>query len=61
LLEILAGNFTASEIHMMALEKALQWPLDLMVPILDVFRLALLDATINEYFCSIHVSFRFNS
>jgi hypothetical protein len=53
----LGGNFTATEIHTMALEKALQWPLEAIVPVLDVFRLALLDEKINEYFCSIHVSF----
>lgn len=56
-MEILSGVFTASEIHNMALEKALGWPLDSIVPVLDVFRLAILDSSINEHFCSIQVSY----
>ncbi|KAI6183461.1 hypothetical protein M3Y97_00491700 [Aphelenchoides bicaudatus] len=54
LFEIMNGEFTANEIHILALEKALQWPLECIVPVLDVFRLSLLNETINEYFCSVH-------
>ncbi|KAI6217184.1 hypothetical protein M3Y95_01232300 [Aphelenchoides besseyi] len=55
LYEILANDkYTPTEIHTMALEKGLmQWPMASIVPILDVFRLALLNPTINEYFCSL--------
>ncbi|KAI6181928.1 hypothetical protein M3Y98_00882200 [Aphelenchoides besseyi] len=52
LFEILANEqYTPTEIHIMALEKGLmQWPMGSIVPILDVFRLALLNPSINEYF-----------
>ncbi|KAI6221872.1 hypothetical protein M3Y99_01527700 [Aphelenchoides fujianensis] len=54
LFEILANEkFEATEIHLLALEKGfMQWPMEMMVPLLDVFRLAVLNPQINEYFCS---------
>ena len=56
--EIFMGkDLEPNEIHMLALEKGvMQWPIDLLVPLLDAFRLGLLHPTINEYFCSIEVS-----
>ncbi|KAI6227715.1 WD domain-containing protein [Aphelenchoides fujianensis] len=54
LFEILANEkFEATEIHLLALEKGfMHWPMAMMVPLLDVFRLALLNPQVNEYFCS---------
>jgi phospholipase A-2-activating protein len=52
-LEILAGNFNDAQTQAMALEKALKWPIELIVPALDAFRLGLLDSTINKHFCDI--------
>lgn len=39
----------------MALERGLDWTLDTIVPVLDVFRIALLIPHINQHFCSLIV------
>ncbi|KAK6732564.1 hypothetical protein RB195_016748 [Necator americanus] len=39
------------EMLVMALETGLQWDIEDLVPILDVFRVAILDETLNSYFC----------
>lgn len=43
----------------MALERGLDWSLETIVPILDVFRIALLIPYVNQHFCSLMVFIAF--
>ncbi|KAL7070899.1 hypothetical protein ACQ4LE_009669 [Meloidogyne hapla] len=47
------SDFDITECHIVALEKALEWPVESSVPALDVFRIALLHPKLNEIFCSL--------
>jgi hypothetical protein len=40
------------DVHISALDTGLRWPIHMLVPILDVFRIALLHVKLNEYFSS---------
>jgi hypothetical protein len=56
LFQVLSGQFSPNQFHMLALEKGFQWPLESIVPMLDAFRLGLLNQDINSYFCLTSVS-----
>lgn len=44
--------FEIDKRHISTLEILLKWPLDTIIPALDVFRIALLNKQLNEIFCS---------
>ncbi|RCN29776.1 PUL domain protein, partial [Ancylostoma caninum] len=46
-----SGGSSDCDLIATALETGLQWEIGDLVPILDVFRVALLDETLNSYFC----------
>uniref|UniRef100_A0A914C0W8 PUL domain-containing protein n=1 Tax=Acrobeloides nanus TaxID=290746 RepID=A0A914C0W8_9BILA len=48
------GDYAVTDAHVSALKRGLDWHLSNITPILDVFRLALLNPSLNNVFCSIH-------
>ncbi|KAI1706669.1 PUL domain-containing protein [Ditylenchus destructor] len=47
------NNYQADEAHISALKISIGWSVDPIVPALDVFRVALLNESLNDIFCSI--------
>lgn len=52
----LPGSVAINDNHRQALELGLEWSIDHILPILDVFRVSLLHKDLNEYFCSVGAS-----
>jgi len=50
------ADFQINECQVVALEKGLQWPMEALVPALDIFRISLLHPKFNEIFCSLQVN-----
>ncbi|MFH4981306.1 hypothetical protein AB6A40_008015 [Gnathostoma spinigerum] len=45
-------NFSAKDIHISAIDRGCLWSLDKIIPVLDAFRLALLNSDMNKIYCS---------
>lgn len=50
-------DYSVESIHIAALEIGLQWSLETIVPLLDAFRIALLNSRLNQEFCFVEVLF----
>ncbi|VDN08021.1 unnamed protein product [Thelazia callipaeda] len=48
-----SSSYELKDIHVFAIDTALEWNIDAIVPVMDVFRLALLNITLNEIYCSL--------
>jgi hypothetical protein len=48
------SDYTITGEHVSGLEKGLKWSMSTITPVLDVFRLAMLNDSLNRVFCSIN-------
>lgn len=48
-----SSTYEPRDIHVSAIDSGLRWNMDTIVPILDVFRLALLNRTLNRIYCAL--------
>uniref|UniRef100_A0A158R4Z2 WD_REPEATS_REGION domain-containing protein n=1 Tax=Syphacia muris TaxID=451379 RepID=A0A158R4Z2_9BILA len=46
-------SYEVRDVHIAAIDLCLCWPIDALVPVLDAFRLALLNSTLNKIFCHV--------